>query len=478
METVNNSQQSSPISLSQEFCFKSNGKGICLVQQALDYYEKNKNSYDDWLFKSDIPIFLDTNILLDLYEISLKEREQFLKFLEKNKKRIYLTGQIDKEYLKHRIPQINGFKKTLKKLITDQQEFIDGVQNCFGKEFRKLQDYAKRKILIDDMPESAELLNKIIKHIEDCKVSEEKKKQFTDLVQVFQDKLREQISFLIKSVELEHKDPILKVIATLQILDPMPDSDKDFLKKLYDELLSIYNEHKNNVEQKDLYSFPGCGDRKKMKDGFEPYGDFYIYHELLLFMNEKQVDVIFLTKDVTKSDWIKEDKRPFVHYVVNTFELTNKMMYIISSNDFIPLSFASLAEYGDNTVDDDISELEECSNSLLLRSESQGESTISVNDESLNLITTSSYLREITRERFIKELETSLKWSEQYGDGYVGMEYFIYSILKYKHFRYDSSRKMLDNLIEEGIIEKDVVERDGKKIDSIKFIKKNHRSKK
>ena len=63
-----------------------------------------------------------------------------------------------------------------------------------------------------------------------------------------------------------------------------------------------------------------------------------------------------------------------------------------------------------------------------------------------------SYLRDVSRERFLQELDTALIWAESYGDGYVGKDYFIYSILGHKRFHFSSSHRMLQSLIEEGSV--------------------------
>src|SRR4051812_41903508 len=55
----------------------------------------------------DMPIFLDTNVLLRIYSTSFRARDKLKTFLEENRKRIVLAHQVQWEYIKNRENVIN-----------------------------------------------------------------------------------------------------------------------------------------------------------------------------------------------------------------------------------------------------------------------------------------------------------------------------------------------------------------------------------
>ena len=82
-----------------------------------------------------------------------------------------------------------------------------------------------------------------------------------------------------------------------------------------------------------------------------------------------------------------------------------------------------------------------------------------------------SYLRAITKERFLQELETAELWASSYGDGYVNKDYFIYTILGHKRFDWDSSFVVLEELLKEGLVTIVEEEHDERTIRCLKRIK-------
>jgi len=57
-------------------------------------------------------------------------------------------------------------------------------------------------------------------------------------------------------------------------------------------------------------------------------------HEMLKHSSESNQDVIFLTFDVAKGDWLKSNKEPYTHYIDKTFALNGKMIFILDANKF------------------------------------------------------------------------------------------------------------------------------------------------
>ncbi|MBK7227218.1 MAG: hypothetical protein IPH96_18075 [Saprospiraceae bacterium] len=66
---------------------------IAVTQKALQKYSEGLKDAES--LSNEIPIFLDTNVLLEYYKISFSERKEVKEFFLKNKGRIYLTHQIE-----------------------------------------------------------------------------------------------------------------------------------------------------------------------------------------------------------------------------------------------------------------------------------------------------------------------------------------------------------------------------------------------
>lgn len=176
-------------------------------------------------------------------------------------------------------------------------------------------------------------------------------------------------------------------------------------------------------------------------------------------------DVVFLTRDVSKSDWIRDDGKPFNHYIVDIYRNTEHMLYICNAEKFIPLTFASIVDTDNHETDDD----------LLIDTKEENSNTqdqVKINDEKEEVEDVEinvPYLREITEERFIDELKTAQSWANEYGDKYVSKQYFIYKILGHKHFNYNTSLEVLAQLVTNGIVTEYTENRDGNEFTCIKL---------
>lgn len=486
------------------FCFHCHYPNISGTQNAYAYYEDHKKKQNE-LYKSNTPIAIDTNVLLDLYSISFKERTQFLKFINENAHRIIITSQVQKEYMDHRVDAIQSFVRTLKEVEGFPKKVKDSLKQSFDTALSQLKSNGNRPIVSNDMEGVPGFIRNIREFIEENKFSEEflakLDVKFTPLVESVKKGVEESLG---KAV-YELNDPVLAALSKATILSDLSSEEKTFLKDRFNDLLKVFNQHKQDCTQKDLYSFPGCGDRKKVKEGRDPHGDFFIYHELLSYMWHQNKDVVFLTNDVAKTDWIRQDGKPFNHYIVDTFINTGHMLYIFNARDFTTLSFEAVAEVdpaecddameeeGAKNNDDQTTTVPEKTTTVEQGQENQ-EGQVNVgrgerNEETLNpsvieafeesqrpsqmlsSLSSYSYLRDITRARFLQELETAELWANSYGDGYVNKDYFVYTILGHKRFQFNSSFKMLEELVSEGLVNVIDEEHDGRMIRCLKKAK-------
>lgn len=270
------------------------------------YLESIENAIE---LKNDIPIFIDTNILLKYYSISFLSRKTLFDFLKKHKKRIFITSQVQKEFVKNREDIIERFfNETLEKL---EGNFKDEIKN-------KAQSYVERnKILFEDFPVFEKKINSLIQDIEKA-----------------QEQLEKEI-FSIKSKlnETKYQDEFLALTLEMNLIDNLTEEDIKFLKSEFDiQKKSIDISKIKNEVNKPQNAFPGMMDIKEKPEN--PYGDYLIFHEILKYSNDYKTEVIFLTYDTTKGDWLKENKEPHSHYIQICYLATGKTFFFLDAERF------------------------------------------------------------------------------------------------------------------------------------------------
>ncbi len=266
--------------------------------------------------KGDLPIFLDTNVLLGYYGMSKSEKEKLLEVFRNLKDRIYLTDQIEKEFLKNRISVI---KKDLFVPLNSISTDFKKMRNEISGKFQSFRE-EKKKILSQDYPE---IWNKI------QEIESQAKAILMD--ENVLSELEEKVSETVQTHKnIAYIDNLLDIVSDFKVTQPLEKDEIEFLSSVYIEMLEKYQNEKENLKWQ--IAFPGCGEKKEDN----PEGDFYIFHEILKFIKEKNCSCIFLTNDVTKDDWLQKDKNPFVHYIENAYLLTNNVVFIIHAEQSLP----------------------------------------------------------------------------------------------------------------------------------------------
>jgi cold shock CspA family protein len=308
-------------SINSAFCFNPNSNITSdIANRALRKYAEGFESAKT--LDGTLPIILDTNILLGYYGMSQNEKSKLIQFINKYKNRIYITNQVEQEYLRNRLPVIKkDFFGPLTKISDDfatiRNEIVTKLQN-----FRE----NKKKILSQDYPALWEQLSQMdieIKAILDD--------------ETFYNGILNQVGTTTKNNKnIAYIDELLDLVSTLRITDSLEDPELNFLKELFDSLMMDYNNAKENVKWK--YAVPGCGDQKE-----DASGDFIIFHEMLKFMKDNLTSCIFLTNDVTKGDWLQLDKHPHNHYLEQSFSKTGYIMFVIHAEQTLPnISFENI----------------------------------------------------------------------------------------------------------------------------------------
>ena len=296
------------LTINNEFSFSSK-IGKCGIKDYKDCLIKYSEKFETASKLSEnVPIFLDTNVLLQVYKVSLKSREAILNFLKDNKDRVYITNQIQKEFIKNRLTVINDYFE----LVSDElcKDYQKEVTNSLQRY------YDDKKMILEDFEDVGE---NIVSIIESAK----------DIYKLLESKVRD---YKNSFGDIEFNDTNLDLFSDFNIVDLVDGSELEFLKKEFDNLSKKIDKSKVKefIRKKSGEVFPGVGDLIEKPDN--PFGDYFIYHEILKFMKTNNSDAVLLTFDTAKGDWMKEDKSPHIHYVLNAFLNTGRFLFILDAN--------------------------------------------------------------------------------------------------------------------------------------------------
>lgn len=437
--------QNRNINVNEDFCFNTKKDiTISITNKAIKKYSENLEQASK-LGKS-IPVFIDTNVLLDYYKISFSERAELFKFFEQNKSHIFITKQIENEFLKHRIDHIRSYRKSLDEFVNAFKNIKSEIERLEKGEIKGFDHYLEEnKILKNDYQGLRDELIEIRDNLKQDITKLIEDKEYKSKIIEKEKKIEEIKNKLEGQTEIERNDKILEVFADFKVVKSLTEQEKEFLKKQYDELNENYTEIKNDQNQNWKFTFPGCGENKR-----DAYGDFFIYHEILKYMYENKTDAVFLTNDVEKNDWLyrkKKDLLPYTHYLTRTFVNTEQILFIFQAKDKIRVSYTAI--YSDDNLNNEITE-------QIDEKQDAGEE---INNENLKIVgkielpnNENYYFEEISEDEFLYELKESERWAKRYGDGFVGLKSFIIKYLGAKGYNYKTTYDVKDRLLEQGKI--------------------------
>lgn len=301
------------------FSSKRNIASIAEYKKCLEKFSANFS--DEVSLKTQSPIFLDTNILLRYYSISFTARKKLLEFIKTHSKRIIITSQVQFEFLKNREDIIQRFfEQVTTKIPKDfNSEIVNKMKSFLDQHKVVLKDYPFVETGIAKYQGELEtLLQKLNDTVE------EKRKEHSDLIL---------------------KDELIDLLITCNLYDGLTSQELEIIKTDFDALSKgITSENSDSFFNKPNSVFPGLGDIKNKPD--DPYGDYIIFHEMMKYMMTHDSDVIFLTFDNTKGDWMTKSKLPHIHYLLNTHANTSQLIYIVDAErtlgELLNINIASL----------------------------------------------------------------------------------------------------------------------------------------
>jgi len=257
-------------------------------------------------------IILDTNIYLNIYEVS-------------------------PELAKFECAVLNAIKPQIVVPSTVMREFKRNHRKCHGRQTKKIQQLGRR-ISKNIESTKAKIANQcgIIKSLDFPDIDElksalnEKLEEMLVLIDNYADD-HTILEFLNEHVIKE--DPVETLINCL-------DTDGQILEELTTEDIYILSEKADQRYSNQIP--PGCHDEKSKrgKQGIQLYGDYFIWIEILRYATQENRTIIFVTDDA-KSDWWNIDKegiKQFHSLLASEFlKLTGRQIVGISSNTFFSI---------------------------------------------------------------------------------------------------------------------------------------------
>ena len=163
--------------IGENFCFSFKSGNIGTKKEARLYFDSHKNEIENWWVQtSKVPIFIDTNFLLNAYSLPKSQRSLFVNFIRSNKDRIYITDQIDEEYQRKRPNFIKNYINSLQSIFKELASFkksIDVTRHC-EELIVKLENLSKRPIIQSDYNSHLDNIEKAIRRIKEWELATEK----------------------------------------------------------------------------------------------------------------------------------------------------------------------------------------------------------------------------------------------------------------------------------------------------------------
>lgn len=265
----------------------------------------------------DAILTVDANVLLDLYRYHEDTRNALLKAVEKFKDRSWLSHQTAEEF----------FRNRKKVIISSINSYDNAIQNCSdirtGTE-ESLVRLKNNRIIPDKTAESLRtVLDKALNSAQES-ISEAKEKH---------------PNFL-------ESDPILDSLTKIFDGSVGEEFDKD-------QFSEAMNEGKRRMEAKIP---PGFLDSKK--DGSRPFGDYFMWRQILEFAAIKKKPIIFVTSEGKEDWWEKSSgKTTGLHYELlkEAYEKTGQRFIAYRTDRFFRFSSEQSGEESNESAAEEIS---------------------------------------------------------------------------------------------------------------------------
>lgn len=250
---------------------------------------------------------LDTNALLKTYSFDSDSFNKLKIFFESNKGKIFATRTIEIEYIRNRESVGNSYA------VVSKKKFVEAF-NEIGNTINSLYSNASFDYSYL-MKDSKELCEKI-------------KALHDNYKAVLNDVSNYENSISKDDAETFKMECFKMIVENVDFTTSLTKDQYVCLKKEYEELFKK-SKDKNNKEF--LPIFPGRGEKKQINED----GDYLIFHELLEIAKNKHKNIILLTNDVAKNDWVDKSGKTFEGYQIMFYAITGHSFIVHKYDDFL-----------------------------------------------------------------------------------------------------------------------------------------------
>lgn len=412
--------------INEDHCFHGENFNIDIVHDALEAYNNKSKSVEEWMYKDDTPIFLDTNVILNIYMTAIPSRTNILRFIEDNKDRIFITNRVQTEYLRHRLDFIDTYKNNLTKSASQFRTKLNGFEFCAIDKINDILASIVKEEFVDSLPNAQRLVEEVKQNVAEHDVVNEGYKETKTKLNQIKEIFEKEYDELYKKASIDFSDYILEKISKTHILGSLTEEEVLFTKDLYNRLLERFKT--GNSSQASYLRFPGSGEDQSEANKQEPWGDLLIYHEIISFMAVNHRDAIFLTYDKSKQDWMTKKGENYSYYVVDAFSNTRQTLFICRADDFFTSSYNP-------------------SHKEIIDEDSVGVApSVKINIESKQPEDTLNSLKNISKEEFLSQMKVLNAKNGDSEDVHISKSFFIYVYLGKQGYRYSKSFQILDQL--------------------------------
>lgn len=274
------------------------------AKQVYDALVAAKTAFDK---EEDYLYVLDTNALLKTYSFDSDSFNKLKFFFESNKGKIFATHTVEIEYIRNRESIGNSYAVVSKKKFVDAFNKIGGTIESLYSDPGFNYSYL--------MKDNKELCEKI-------KALHENYKAVSNDVANYEKTISED------SAETFKMECFKIIVENVDFTTSLTKDQYACLKKEFEELFKK-SKDKNNKEF--LPIFPGRGEKKQINED----GDYLIFHELLEMAKNKQKNIVLLTNDVAKNDWVDKSGKTFESYQIMFYAVTNKSFIVQKYDEFL-----------------------------------------------------------------------------------------------------------------------------------------------
>ncbi|WP_140162494.1 PIN-like domain-containing protein [Billgrantia desiderata] len=263
------------------------------------WYFKPDSDEIDHIWKNGI-LTVDANVLLDLYRYHENTRNSLLDSLQSFEGTLWITRQASEEFFRNRNSVIVSAHKKFKEAKDEVEKLRTTIEASVNqlKGNRIIPDKLADKLLEDILP--------VINSTQDT--IEETKKNHPNFLK---------------------EDTVLEKVASLfvgSVGSPFPDSDLDSIKSEADR-------------RKNEKIPPGYLD--DAKDGERPYGDFFLWKQIIDYSKESNKPIVFVTSERKEDWWEKISGRttgPRPELLREAFEHSGQRILIYQTDRFLEYS--------------------------------------------------------------------------------------------------------------------------------------------